>query len=128
MVIFKPLDKENLLKVITLEVEKVQDRLKEREIFITLDEKAKKFLMEKGFQPEMGARPIRRTIERYLEDPLAEQLLLNPQEGRKTRITVEKDALKFIDDEVYVTEKEKRKVAKQEEKREKVAAKEEKKK
>lgn len=101
MVIFHPLTRESLLKVIVIETEKVQKRLNRREIFIELDEKAKSFLVDKGFQPEMGARPLRRTIEQYLEDPLAEKLLLHPDEGRRCLITVEGDHLVFIDQEVF---------------------------
>lgn len=106
LVIFHPLNKEQLLQVITLELSKLQARLNRREIQITLDDKAKAFLVEKGFQPEMGARPLRRTIEQYLEDPLAEKLLASPDEGRKTTVTVEGDHLAFIDEEVFPRKKE----------------------
>lgn len=105
MVVFGSLDREHLLKVIELEVKKVQERLKDREIEITIDDKAKNFLVDKGFQPEMGARPLRRTIERYLEDPLAEKLLLNPDEGRRCLVTIEDGHLQFIDEEVFAREK-----------------------
>lgn len=100
LVIFHPLNKEQLLQVISLEVAKLQLRLNKREVFITLDDKAKVFLVEKGFQPEMGARPLRRTIEQFLEDPLAEKLLSHPDEGRKCLVTTEGDHLVFIDEEV----------------------------
>lgn len=99
-VIFHPLNKEQLLQVIDLELVKLQSRLKKREIFINLDEQAKTFLVEKGFQPEMGARPLRRTIEQYLEDPLAEKVLSHPDEGRKCLVVVDGDKLSFIDEEV----------------------------
>ena len=101
IVIFQPLNKENLLFVISLEIEKLQKRLKRREIYIELDDAAKNFLVDTGFQPEMGARPLRRTIEQYLEDPLAEKMLMNPQEGRRCRVTVENGELVIIDDEVF---------------------------
>lgn len=100
VVIFHPLDKEHLLNVIELEVKKLQNRLKVRDVYITLDDAAKAFLVEKGFQPEMGARPLRRTIEQYLEDPLAEKLLAHPDEGRRCLVVVENDHLAFIDQEV----------------------------
>ncbi len=100
VVIFHPLDKEHLLQVIELEVKKLQNRLKVRDVYITLDDAAKNFLVEKGFQPEMGARPLRRTIEQYLEDPLAEKLLAHPDEGRRCLVVVENDHLAFIDQEV----------------------------
>lgn len=106
MVIFRPLDRAHLLEVIEIEIAKMQKRLKAREIYIHLDDKAKGFLVDKGFQPEMGARPLRRTIEQYLEDPLAETLLLNPDQGRRCLVTVEDDKLKFVDEEVFKIEKE----------------------
>lgn len=108
-VIFHPLNKEQLLKVINLEISKLQKRLDKREVFLTLDDKAKEFLVEKGFQPEMGARPLRRTIEQYLEDPLAEKVLSHPDEGRRCLVSVEGDHLVFIDEEVIPRHKENKK-------------------
>lgn len=105
-VIFHPLNREQLLKVIELEITKMQNRLKKREINITLDDAAKNFLVDKGFQPEMGARPLRRTIEEYLEDPLAEKVLMNPNEGRSCLVSVEGDHLVFTDQEVFPLKKE----------------------
>lgn len=108
-IIFHPLNKEHLLHVIELEITKVQNRLKKREISITLDDAAKNFLVEKGFQPEMGARPLRRTIEQYLEDPLAEKVLMHPHEGRKCLITVENNQVKIVDLDVFPLHREKEK-------------------
>lgn len=105
-IIFHPLNKEELLRVIELEVRKVQARLKKREIYLTLDDAAKNFLVDKGFQPEMGARPLRRTIEQYLEDPLAEKVLTSPNEGRRCLVTVEGDHLNLIDEEVFPLKRE----------------------
>lgn len=98
-VIFKPLDKPFLKQIIELEVAKVQTRLDKKHISIELDEAAKDYLVEQGFQPEMGARPLRRTIEQYLEDPLAETVLLHPNEGRRCLVTVEKNDDEKGDDE-----------------------------
>lgn len=105
LVVFHPLSKDQLLLVIDLELVKLQDRLKRRDVVLHLDDQAKNFLVEKGFQPEMGARPLRRIIEQYLEDPLAEKLLMHPDEGRKCLVTVEKDHLTFIDEEVFPRKK-----------------------
>jgi ATP-dependent Clp protease ATP-binding subunit ClpC len=96
MVIFKPLSKEDLLVVVDLEIKKLQSRLVVKDIYITVDDKAKNFLMEKGFQPEMGARPLRRKIEEYLTDPLTEELLRHPGEGRHFVVSLEKDQLVFV--------------------------------
>lgn len=107
VVIFRPLDKVGLMSVIEIEVKKLLARLAKKDIIINLDEKAKNFLVEKGFQPEMGARPLRRTIEQHLEDPLAEKLLTHPNEGRRCEVTVEDDKLVFKDLEVIDHSKDK---------------------
>lgn len=97
VVIFKPLDKSHLRQVIELEVKKVQTRLARQKIILTLEESAKEYLVNKGFQPEMGARPLRRTIEQELEDPLAEKILLNPGKGGNWLVTLQDNKLVFID-------------------------------
>ncbi len=99
IVIFKPLDRAHLFLVIELEVKKVRTRLARKNIMITLDDKAKEFLVTKGFQPEMGARPLRRVIEQYLEDPLAEKLLLNPGKGGHWLVSAEADKVTFTEQE-----------------------------
>lgn len=93
IVIFKPLDRTHLFEVIELEVKKVKKRIARKNISITLDDKAKEFLVTKGFQPEMGARPLRRMIEQYLEDPLAEKLLLNPGKGGSWHVSADGDKI-----------------------------------
>lgn len=108
LIIFHPLNKEHLMDVINLSLKTLYDRLKKREVYLELDQAAKEFLVEKGFQPEMGARPLRRTIEQYLEDPLAEKVLSHPNEGRKCLVTVEGDHLIFIDQEVFPRTKKER--------------------
>ena len=103
-IIFKPLDKSHLMEVIDLEVSKVSKRLARKKIKIALDSKAKDFLVDKGFQPEMGARPLRRVIEQYLEDPLAEQLLMHPNKGGNWLVTCENEKLVFQDVEEATSE------------------------
>ncbi len=95
MVIFRPLDKESLMTVIAIEVEKLQKRLADKQITLELDAAAKEFLVDKGFQPEMGARPLRRTIEQYLEDPLAEKMLTYPTEDHHYFVCLEGDHMVF---------------------------------
>jgi ATP-dependent Clp protease ATP-binding subunit ClpC len=58
-----------------LETNKVLKRIKAKEVHLELNQSAKEFLIEKGYDPQYGARPMRRAVERYLEDPLAEELL-----------------------------------------------------
>jgi ATP-dependent Clp protease ATP-binding subunit ClpC len=98
IIIFRPLDKTHLTQVIELEVKKVKARLERKQILLTLDDKAKEFLVNKGFQPEMGARPLRRVIEQYLEDPLAEKLLLNPTQAGSWHVSLQDDKLVFTEE------------------------------
>lgn len=105
MVVFKPLDKTSLHDVIKLETKKLQTRLAKQQIFIELDEKATDFLVDKGYQPEMGARPLRRVIEQYLEDQLSEFILLNPahDQARHYLISFDGEKLSFEDQEARAT-------------------------
>ena len=75
IIVFHQLSKADLMKIVDLEVDKVLVRVKAKEVHIELAETAKEFLIEKGYDPMYGARPMRRAVERYLEDPLAEELL-----------------------------------------------------
>ncbi len=95
VVIFRPLDKSHLMQVIELEIAKVRKRLENKHILISLDAKAKELLVNKGFQPEMGARPLRRIIEQFLEDPLAEKLLTQPGKPANLRISSDGEKLTF---------------------------------
>lgn len=97
-IVFAPLPKKDLLRVLDIELTKLQKRLAPKGINITLDEKAKNFLLESGFEAGLGARPIRRTLELNLEDPLASFLLSHPHQKKHSLVTVENNALKFIDE------------------------------
>ena len=88
LVVFHMLEKVDLNQIVDLEVSKLVARLKEKEIDMTLAEDARELLSEKGFDPNYGARPMRRAVERYLEDPLAEALLRGTvKTGDKVRVT-----------------------------------------
>ncbi len=97
-VIFRVLDKTDLMRVIDLEVNKLKTRLGRKNIVISLTNDAKSFLVDKKFQPEMGARTLRRTIEQCLEDPLAEKLLLEGNDPKTILITLRDSNLEFIDE------------------------------
>lgn len=97
VVIFRPLDKGQLLSVIDIEIAKVQKRLAKKHIQITLDGKAKDRLCERGFDPTMGARPLRRVIETELEDPIAEKILMSPDKGGNWLVSVEEGKFVFFD-------------------------------
>ncbi len=75
IIVFERLGKKEIIKIVDLELNKVAGRLKERGLLLDIGEDVKEFLAAKGFEPEYGARPLRRTIERLIEDPLAEELL-----------------------------------------------------
>ena len=75
IVIFRPLAKESMHEIVELELEKVSERLKDKKLFLDVSSEAKEFLIDKGYDEKFGARPLRRAVERYLEDNLAEALL-----------------------------------------------------
>ncbi|MBU3933323.1 MAG: ATP-dependent Clp protease ATP-binding subunit [Candidatus Omnitrophica bacterium] len=89
--VFRPLTKEDLHKIVEIEVGEVQKRLTEQDIALELDKEAKEFLIEKGFNPVFGARPLKRTIQRYLEDPLSEDIISKKfKKSRKIKVSREK--------------------------------------
>jgi ATP-dependent Clp protease ATP-binding subunit ClpC len=102
MIVFHQLSRENLVEIVELEAAKVTGRLRERDIEVKLDRSALDFLIEEGFDPSYGARPMRRAVERHMEDPLAELLLAgeveqgdsvtvtNPDGEKKLKFRVEK--------------------------------------
>jgi ATP-dependent Clp protease ATP-binding subunit ClpC len=96
IIVFRSLTKPDLITILDLEINKVMTRLKNRNILLQPDEKAKDFLVEKGYDPQYGARPMRRSVERFLEDPLAEEILKGVfHEGEPIHVTVDKDRLVF---------------------------------
>jgi ATP-dependent Clp protease ATP-binding subunit ClpC len=97
VIVFRALTKPDLIEILGIEIGKVMGRLKNKNIELTLDEKAKEFLVSKGYDPNYGARPMRRSVERFLEDPMAEELLKgNLHENDPVQVTVEGDKLVFI--------------------------------
>ncbi len=96
VIVFRSLAKPDLIEILELEVRKVMERLKHKNVQIELDAKAKDFLVEKGFDPMYGARPMRRAVERFLEDPLAEEIIRGDlHENDPIQVTVEGDKLVF---------------------------------
>jgi ATP-dependent Clp protease ATP-binding subunit ClpC len=75
LVVFHMLENNDLDKIVDLEIDKLVKRLREKDITIQLEPSARDLLVKKGYDPAYGARPMRRAVERYLEDPLAEALL-----------------------------------------------------
>ncbi|MEI6147691.1 MAG: ATP-dependent Clp protease ATP-binding subunit [bacterium] len=89
LVVFRQLNREDTVKILELEVTKVKERLLVKGIRLKLTSGAQELLLEKGFDQAMGARPLRRAVQRYLEDPLAEEILRGDLQGAET-VEVEK--------------------------------------
>jgi ATP-dependent Clp protease ATP-binding subunit ClpC len=87
VVIFNSLDKSDIFKIIDLSLKNLYKRVKDLGYNLTLDDKAKNYLAEKGYDPQFGARPLNRAIQKYLEDPLAE-FILNNQADLKEGMTL----------------------------------------
>jgi ATP-dependent Clp protease ATP-binding subunit ClpC len=87
-VVFRPLLKDDLYHIIDMELEKVSERLRYKKMDLELGPKAKDFLINKGYNPDFGARPLRRAISTYIEDALAESLLAGEYEaGQLIKVT-----------------------------------------
>src|SRR5580698_830256 len=96
IIVFRSLTKPDLLEILDLEVSKVLTRLKAKQLHLTLEQPAMDFLVEKGYDPTYGARPMRRAVERYLEDPLAEEILKSSlQANEPITVVVEEGKLAF---------------------------------
>jgi ATP-dependent Clp protease ATP-binding subunit ClpC len=107
LIVFHSLGKPELLQIVDLEIEKVIERVRTKDIQLILDEKAKEFLIEKGYDPAYGARPMRRAVEHYLEDPLAEEILrAHLKAGDIAKVTSDGNALQFSVPEDGKAEKE----------------------
>jgi ATP-dependent Clp protease ATP-binding subunit ClpC len=97
VIVLKALTREDLQSIVEYELVKVFKRLIEHGLKLELSEQAKEFLIDKGYNPEFGARPLRRAIEHYIEDPLSESLLQGRFKGEKVvKIDVQdEEHLKF---------------------------------
>jgi ATP-dependent Clp protease ATP-binding subunit ClpC len=83
-IVFRSLNKEDILKIIDIELKDLVQNIKDQRMVVMLDDSAKNFLVEKGFDEKFGARPLRRAIQKYVEDPLAEEILRGSfKEGTK---------------------------------------------
>jgi ATP-dependent Clp protease ATP-binding subunit ClpC len=74
-IVFRNLTKEDIMEIISIEIKDLYKNLEESKMDLILDQSAKEFLVEKGFDEKFGARPLRRAIQKYVEDPLAEEIL-----------------------------------------------------
>ncbi|MFW6152226.1 MAG: AAA family ATPase, partial [Verrucomicrobiota bacterium] len=83
LIVFRQLTREDVVKILDLEMGKVRERVSEKGGSLTLSKSARDFLVDKGFDAALGARPLRRSIERYLEDPLADDILRGRLKGNE---------------------------------------------
>ncbi len=98
LIVFRMLEKTELRVIVDLEIAKVVSRIKGKNIILEMEESAVEFLMKEGYDPQYGARPMRRAVEKHIEDPLAEHLLRGDvREGDRVRVSFDEEAkrLKF---------------------------------
>ncbi|MER3523545.1 MAG: Clp protease ClpC [Ignavibacteria bacterium] len=98
-IIFRPLEKEHIMQIVDIQMRELSRRIAAMGITIELTKAAKEFLAEKGYDPSFGARPLRRALQRYVEDPIAEEILKGKYlEGTVLRAKVNKkaDELRFV--------------------------------
>ena len=87
IIVFQSLTREDLVGIVEFELRKVRERLSEHGLELVLNDEAKEFLIDKGYNPDFGARPLRRAIEHHVEDPISEDILRGVYRD-KTTITV----------------------------------------
>jgi ATP-dependent Clp protease ATP-binding subunit ClpB len=94
IIIFDSLSNHDIEKIVDLQVEKINRRLTDKKIFIQLTQEAKKYLSQKGFSPDYGARPLKRLIEKEILDRLADEIIIGEiKEGKKISVSLKKNSL-----------------------------------
>ena len=97
IIVFRKLNKEDLLAIIDIELGKLRERLLGRRLDFEISNEVKDFLIAKGYEPEFGARPLRRAVERFIEDPLAEELLRGTfEKAKKVRVELDQQKILFF--------------------------------
>ena len=95
-IVFRPLSKEDLSSIVEIMFNDINKRLEEKGLDLKLTKKVREFLVDKGYDPKLGARPLRRSIQEYVEDPLSEEVLKGRfGYGSKISLKVEKDKITF---------------------------------
>ena len=93
VIVFSSLDKESISKILELNLEKLLKRIEDLGFKVKFTDTAKEFLADKGFDPDLGARPLSRTIQKFVEDPIAEELLkMEMSEGDEIVVDYDKEA------------------------------------
>src|SRR5688572_1902461 len=91
VIVFHKLTKDEIKEIVDLLISRVKAQVAEHELQLDLTEEAKELLAEKGWDPSMGARPLRRAIQRYIEDPLADEVLRAGELASGTTVLVERN-------------------------------------
>ena len=84
VIVFHALNREDLKRIVDIELSKVRGRLRDRGLELVLTDEAKEYIIDKGYNPDYGARPLRRAIENMVEDPLSEEILRGSFKGMDT--------------------------------------------
>jgi ATP-dependent Clp protease ATP-binding subunit ClpC len=93
IITFNSLTKEDIYKIIDIELEKVIGRIRKMDFDLELSDEAKEYISEKGYDSEYGARPLKRAIQKYIEDPLTEEIIKsNPKKGTKMSLGYDKES------------------------------------
>jgi ATP-dependent Clp protease ATP-binding subunit ClpB len=96
IVIFNPLTEANIESIVEIQIRQIEERLRERGITLSIDKAAKKHLAEEGFDPEFGARPLRRLIQKVILDKLADKIIRGElKDGGKVKVNFKADSLVF---------------------------------
>ncbi len=96
IIVFRPLSRQDLQRIVEIEIGYLVDRLKEQNISLDVTQEAKELIIDKGFDPVFGARPLKRTIQRFLEDPLASDIISKKfKEGQVVKVICRNAELVF---------------------------------
>jgi ATP-dependent Clp protease ATP-binding subunit ClpB len=96
IILFHRLKREHMGRIVDIQMERLAKLLEDRKIVIALDAKAREWLADKGYDPAYGARPLKRVIQKSVQDPLAELILSGRiKDGEKVKVTTGRDGLVF---------------------------------
>jgi ATP-dependent Clp protease ATP-binding subunit ClpC len=99
VIVFHKLTKDEIKEIIDLMISRVRHQVAEHALQLELSDEAKELLIDKGWDPSMGARPLRRAIQRYVEDPLADEVLKHGEMKSGSTVMVDRDQGKSDEDE-----------------------------
>jgi ATP-dependent Clp protease ATP-binding subunit ClpC len=105
LIVFRQLERDSILKIVDIGLNKLKLRLKTQSISIELTKQVREILAQRGYDQKFGARPLRRIIQKYLEDPLSEEILKGTiKENSKIKVRLKKGSDEFIFHEVSKNE------------------------